>query len=202
MIRVYGRPASSSGRTHWLLEELGVPYEYNRTSTRDGQTRTPEFVAMNPSGKVPFIEDGDIKLFESIAINFYLAEKYGRSFWPTDLVERAQTYQWSLWAMTNVQPILIDIMYHTALLPEPERDPKQAEKGRGWMIPYLKVIDGGLRGKEYLVANRFGVADINAGSVINMAPFVGCPLDAHADVAAWLARLKARPAYQRAASAG
>jgi glutathione S-transferase len=202
MIRFYGAPASSAGRTHWLLEELGIPYEYKPINTRAGQTKPPEFLALNPTGKVPFIEDGDLKLFESVAINFYLAEKYGPSLWSSDPGERAHIYQWSLWAMTNVQPILIDIMYHTALLPENERDPKQAEKGRGWMVPYLKILDGGLRDKEYLVGGRFTVADVNAASVINIAPFVGCPLDPYPATAAWMARLKARPAYKRAASAG
>jgi len=201
MIRFYGAPASSAGRTHWLLEELGIPYEYKRISTRAEQPKPPEFLAMNPTGKVPFIEDGDVKLFESIAINFYLAEKYGPSLWSSDLGERGQIYQWSLWAMTNVQPILLDIMYHTALLPEAERDPQHAEKARGWMVPYLKILDGALRGKMYLVAGRFSVADINAGSVINLAPFLGCPLDSYPSAAGWLARLKARPAYKLAASA-
>jgi len=96
MIHFFGSPASSAGRTHWLLEELHVPYEYQRVSTRDGQTRTPEFLAMNPSGKIPFLRDGDIKLFESVAINFYLAEKYGAALWASALPERALLYQWSL----------------------------------------------------------------------------------------------------------
>lgn len=69
------------------------------------------------------------------------------------------------------------------------------------MIPYLKILDGALRGKEYLVAGKFSVADVNAASVINMAPFLGVPLDSYPSVATWLARLKARPAYKRAASA-
>jgi glutathione S-transferase len=70
------------------------------------------------------------------------------------------------------------------------------------MVPYLKIIDGGLRDKEYLVGGRFTVADVNAASVINLAPAVGCPLDPYPATAAWLGRLKARPAYKRAASAG
>src|SRR3954462_4458911 len=101
MIQFSGSPASSAGRTHWLLEELGVPYEYRRGSARDGGTRTPEFLALNPSGKIPFLVDGEFKLFESIAINFYLAEKYGASLWPDDSARRALVYQWSLWAITN-----------------------------------------------------------------------------------------------------
>jgi len=199
MIRFYGAPRSSAGRTHWLLEELGIPYEYRNMD--GGKTRSPEFLALNPSGKVPFIEDGDLTLFESVAINFYLAEKYGGELWPADIRERALICQWSMWAMTNVQPILIDIMYHVALLPEAERDPKKAEQGREWMKPYLKVLEGGLVEHEYLVGGKFGIADIIVASVINLARPLGVALDEYPRTAAWLARLKERPAYRRAAAA-
>jgi glutathione S-transferase len=202
MIRFYGAPASSAGRTHWMLEEIGVPYEYKRMTARTGETQTPEFLAMNPAGTVPFVEDGDLKLFESIAINFYLAEKYAPALWPGDAAERARIYQWSLWAITNVQPVLMDIMNHMAILPEADRSAKVAVRAKEAAPSFLAVIEKALHGKEYLVANQFSVADVNAGSVINLAPAVGCSLDAYPSTAAWLARLKARPAYKRVAAGG
>jgi glutathione S-transferase len=200
MIRFFGSPASSAGRTHWLLEELQIPYEYTRINVREGQTRTPEFLAMNPSGKVPFLQDGDIKLFESVAINFYLAEKYGVSLWASALSERAQIYQWSLWAVATLQPVMLDIMYHSALLPKAERDPRVVERARADMPRYLQTLETSLKDKQYLVNDTFCVADINAGSVVNIAPAVGFSLDAYPTTKAWLQRLKGRPAYQKAAS--
>ena len=202
MIRFYGSPTSSTGRSHWLLEELGIPYEYTRINIRDGQTGTPEFLALNPAGTVPFLEDGDVKLFESVAINFYLAEKYAPSLWSSGLPERAQIYQWSLWAITNLQPILMDIMNHAALLPEPERNPKVAEKARAKVPRYLEMVEAALGEKQYLVGDTFSVADINVASVVNLAPAVGHSLDAHPLLKAWLHRLKERPAYKRVAAAG
>ena len=78
MIQFYGSPASSAGRTHWFSKKLGVPYEYRRADARDGGTRTPEFLALNPSGKIPFLVDGEFKLFESIAIDFIWPKNMGR----------------------------------------------------------------------------------------------------------------------------
>ena len=200
MIRFFGSPASSAGRTHWLLEELQVPYEYQRVNVREGQTRTPEFLAMNPSGNVPFLQDDDIKLFESVAINFYLAQKYGGSLWASALPERALMYQWSLWAVATLQPVVMDIMYHSAILPEAQRDPRVVERARANLPRYLQTLETSLTDKQYLVSDTFSVADINAASVVNLAPAVGFSLDAYPVSKAWLQRLKARPAYQKAAS--
>ena len=200
MIHFYGSPNSSAGRTHWLLEELHTPYEYQRVSTRDGQTRTPEFLAMNPSGQVPFLRDGDIELFESVAINFYLAEKYGGALWASDLRDRALIYQWSLWGLSTLQPLVMDIMNHLAILPEAERDPRVAARARASLPRYLQLLETSLDGRHYLVRDTFTVADINAGSVLNIVPAVGFPLDPYPSTKEWLHRLKARPAYQKAAS--
>ena len=202
MIRFFGSPASSAGRTHWLLEELQVPYDYQRMNTREGQTRTPEFLAMNPSGHVPFLQDGDIKLFESVAINFYLAEKYGGSLWASALPERALIYQWSLWAVATLQPVVMDIMYHSAILPEPQRDARVVERARSNLPRYLQTLETSLEDNQYLVSDTFSVADINAGSVVNIAPAVGFSLDPYPVSKAWLQRLKGRPAYQKAAASG
>ncbi len=112
MIRIYGTPMTRAIRPLWLLEELGVPYELVRTDFAGGATRTTEFLKINPNGHVPALVDGDLVLFESMAINLYLAEKYGKgTLWPGSEHDRAQTVQWSFWAITECEAYLFDALF-------------------------------------------------------------------------------------------
>jgi glutathione S-transferase len=197
MIEFYGSPMSSSGRTHWMLEECDVEYEYHRVDTRDGSTRTPEFRAIDPFGTVPYIVDGEMRLAESIAINLYLAERYKPALMGADIRERALIWQWSLWGITSVQPNALRVMMHRALLPEDQRDPKIAEEATARVESLLAILEGQLQG-EFLVGDRFTAADVNCGSTVNLAARVGLGGD-KPRVQAWLAGLRERPAYQRAA---
>jgi glutathione S-transferase len=197
MIVFYGSPMSSAGRTHWMLEEVGVPYDYRRLSIRAGDTKKPDFLAINPGGKIPCIQDGDLLLTESMAINFYLAEKYGKGLMPADLVERAHVYEWSFWAISNVQPLLITVLQHVMILPEAERSPQAADAARQQVVPYVEVLNTTLEDREYLVANRFTVADLNAASVVGLSAMTGVDLGRFANVQAWLGRVQSRPAFAK-----
>ena len=197
MIIFYGSPMSSAGRTHWMLEEVGVPYEYRRLSVRAGDTKQPAFLAVNPGGKIPCIQDGDLTLTESMAINFYLAEKYATALMPADVGERARVYQWSFWAISNVQPLLLTILQNTMIRPESERDPAAVDAARSQIGPYLDLLDASLKGHDYLVGGRFTVADLNTASVISLAPMVGVDLSRYAHTQAWLDRVQARPAFAK-----
>jgi glutathione S-transferase len=197
MIVFYGSPMSSAGRTHWMLEEVGVPYDYKRISLRDGDNKKPEFLKVSPGGKIPCLVDGNVTLTESMAINFYLAEKYGKGLMPTDAVERAHVYEWSFWSITNVQPLFLAILLNTMIRPEAERDAKAVDAARQQIPPYLDFLNRALQGKEYLVGNRFTVADLNAASVIGLGSFVGVDFSAYANVQAWSNRLQGRPAFAK-----
>ena len=100
MIRIYGKPRSRTFRCLWMAEETGVPYENVKTEFDRGEARTPEFLRINPNGHVPALEDGDVRLFESLAINLYLARRYGGALWPRDVADEGRVFQWSIWAMT------------------------------------------------------------------------------------------------------
>jgi glutathione S-transferase len=200
MIEFYGAPASSAGRTHLLLEEIGVPYNYHRVNLREPGVKQ-EFLAINPAGRVPFLIDGDVRLQESIAINFYLAEKYAPQLWSSDLATRAQIYSWSLWAMTNLQPEVMRVARHVMFFPAEHRSAYETEAAKANTQKLLDELERGLAGAPFLVGGALTVADINVASVVNLAAaFQAGTLGAQTKV--WLDALKARPSWQKIAKLG
>jgi len=198
MIHFYGAPMSSAGRTHWMLEEVGVAYEYHRVNLRDDAGRAA-YRAINPSGKVPFIVDGDFRMTESAAINFYLAETYKPALIPAGPHGRFKALEWTLWVMTNLQPEAIDVMLHSTLLPAEKRNADTAASAKQTaqaLIDYLETQIG-----AFVVGDALSVADVNVGSVVNLALRIGAAT-AGPKVTAWIEMLRARPGYQKVASGG
>jgi glutathione S-transferase len=200
MIIFYGSPRSSATRSRWLLEELGVPYEYRRVDTsKPRPERGADLLAVSPMAKVPALVDGDVRIIESAAINLYLAEKYAAgTLGPRDERERAEMMQWSVWGFANVMPLLIAVLYHTALLPEAERRAEEVKNNREWSAQYLSILEPLLAKGEWLVGRRFSCADVTLGSIVDMADGLGVELTPA--VKGWLERLRARPAYRRASA--
>ena len=194
MIEIYGSPMSSAARCLWLLEEIGVPYKKTEINLRDPEARAKYTSEVFSGGKVPYFIDGDVRLFESMAINSYLVAKYKPELLPSDLHGRALVDQWSYWAISNLQPEALKMMFHTVYLPEDQRNPKEVEAGRTGAARYLAQLEDELTG-EYLVGGRFTLADLNCASVVNLAPRAG--LETGPRTTAWLSRLHARPAFQK-----
>ena len=195
MIELYGSPKSSSGRSRWMIEEVGVPYEYKRVDVYRGGPSVDALREIYPPALVPVLRDGELLLVESIAINFYLAEKYRPELFASDVTERAQIYQWSLSAITNLQPHVLTIMFQAM---KPGSDDTAAKAARVKVDGLLAQLDAALAGHEYLVADRFTVADVNAGSVVNIAFALDMLKDAHPNVLTWMQGLRSRPAFARA----
>ena len=200
MIHFYGSPMSSAGRTHVMLEEAGVPYEYHRVNTRDPAQKAA-YKQVNPSGKVPFLVDGDLKIPESVAINFYVAEKYAPQLWAATAEDRARIWSWSLWAITNLQQEVLRVLHHTMFLPAEKRSPHEVEDGKKNAQRFLDELEAQLPQSGFLVDHRYTVADLNVASVVNLATALGAG-SLGARTKAWLDAAKARPAWAKAAAAG
>ncbi len=198
MIKLYGVPMSRAARSLWMLEELGVPYENVPTHFATGDTHKPEYLALNPNGHIPTLQDGELVLWESLAINLYLARRYEKGLWPQSIADEGRAYQWSLWAMTELEAPLLAYLMHTALLPKDQRNPAKAAEALTQLAKPLEVLEGALAGRSVLVGEAFGVADLNVASVLSWARMVRLDLSKWPRVDAWLGRCLERPAAKRA----
>ena len=196
MIKLYGIPRSRAMRPLWMLEELGLPYEQVKVSFVN-DTRKPEFLRLNPNGHIPVLQDGDLVLWESLAINLYLARKYDKGLWPKRVEDEGRAFQWSLWSMTELEEPVLTALLHRLVFPEDQRDPKKAADAAERFKQPLGVLDGALAGRDYLLGSAFTVADLNAAAVLSWAPLAGLDLSGARNAQSWLGRCTARPAFAR-----
>ena len=126
---------------------------------------------INPNGTIPALADDGFNLFESLAINFYLARKSGRLL-PADARGEALVLQWTLWAATECEPHIGDWYYHTQMLPPAERKPEVAADAAAKLPRRLQILDDALAGRDYLVGGEFTLADLNVAAVLFRAPAV------------------------------
>jgi len=201
MITVYGVPGSRAIRVLWLLEELGVPYENVKTNFATGDTRTPDFLRLNPNGHIPVLRDGDLVLWESLAINLYLARKFDKGLWPKHVEDEGRAYQWSVWAMTELEEPILTTLLNRVVYPEGKRDAQKADDAAARARTPLAVLDGALAGRQYLCGDGFTVADLNVSSVLVWAKMARLDLSGVPHVQGWLERCTARPALARARKA-
>jgi glutathione S-transferase len=160
-MRLYEFGPTRSIRVRWTLQELGVDFEAVSVDLAAGAHRRPEFLAINPAGKLPVLVDGDRVLTESVAIVLYLAEKYPeRGLIPRDLEERAQLYRWLLFAATELEQPLWRIARHTSLYPEPRRLPGDVALAREEFVAMAALLETHMQGRQYVVGERVTVADL------------------------------------------
>jgi len=192
-MKFYGSSRSRAARSLWALEEVGAKYEHD--TMPNTQAKTPEHLKRNPNGHIPVLEDDGHYIWESMAINLYLAEKYGKNgLWPSDILGHAAAYQWSLWGMTEVEPHLLTLLMHRVLLPADQRDEKAAQKAVDALKAPLKVLDDALKGREYLLGNTLTIADLNPASVLAWAAMLRLDMSAMPAAQAWLQKCLGREA--------
>jgi glutathione S-transferase len=198
MIQLHGIPMSRASRCMWMLEELGLRYESVPVSFV-GDAQKPEYKKLNPNGRIPTLVDDDgTVIWESMAINLYLAEKYDGGFRPKDAADRGRVLQWSFWGMTEIEPGLIEAFLHRVMLPEAQRDASLGDAGEAELQRPLAVLDAELRARPFLGGRRFSAADLNVASVLAIAPMSRVDLTKFPNVARWLAECTARPAAKQA----
>jgi glutathione S-transferase len=197
MLQLYGNPRSRAMRCLWMLEEMGEPYQLIEKSTRADDLQSAEYLRLNPNARIPTLVDGDVVLWESMAINLYLAQKYEGPMRCAGPEVLGLAAQWSFWAILEMEALLLDLLQHRALLPEFARDASCAERDELLLRKPLSVLNDVLAGREYLVGNSFTVADLNVASILVWGKMSRLVLSAHPQVTRWLDGCLARSAYGR-----
>jgi glutathione S-transferase len=196
-LRIYGIARTRAFRALWVAMELGLDFEHLPIEIGDAGARSPEFLAINPNGRLPFIVDGGFGLFESLAITLYLAKKHGLgTLYPTALEDEAKAWQWSFWAIAEVDRGVNIWSLHAVRLPPAERDAALREEALKVIARPFKVLDTAVAKQPYLLGADFTVADLNVAAVISRA--VDMDLSAVPHLKAWLARCFDRPAARAA----
>jgi glutathione S-transferase len=192
-LRIYGIARTRAFRVLWMAAELGLPYEHLPIEIGEAGARAPEFLAINPNGRLPFIVDGDFVLFESLAITLYLAKKHSPGkLYPATLEGEARAWQWSFWAISEVdRGVNIWSLHAVRLLPA-ERDAAKRDEALKVIAAPFQVLDAALAAQPYLIGDDFTVADLNVAAIISRA--IDMDLSAVPNLKAWLTRCLERPA--------
>ena len=202
MLTLYHAAQSRSIRPRWVLEELGVPYRVVRIDLAAQDHKKPEYLRVNPNGTVPTLVDDDVAIFESAAICQYLADKFPDKHLapPLGSPERGLYYQWNHYAMAALEQPIIVIFQHTVNLPEAERIPRVAASARQALAPVLDVLERTLAGREFILGEQLTVADVMVGSTLWWGQMMSLLGEARSNTGAYVQRLGARPAFQRASA--
>ena len=192
MMKLYWSPRSRSFSSLWLMEETGQPYERVLTDISTGAQKTPEFLAINPMGKVPALSDGDATLAEAAAICAYVTERYPQAKLappPGDPL-RAKYLYWLFFAPGCIEPAMVQVATKI------EMNPVAAGWGNAQLV--FDVLDAALAKGPWILGEPFSAADIAIGSGLNFAVRLFKMVPARPSFDAYIARCAARPAFQRA----
>jgi GST-like protein len=207
LLQLYSAPTPNGVKVSIMLEETGLPYEPHYINIGENQSHTPEFLSLNPNGKIPAIVDPDgpggkpFGLFESGAILIYLADKSAR-FLPADPARRYETIQWVMFQMGAIGPMFGQVGFFHKFAGRDYEDKRPRDRYVAESKRLLGVLEGRLDGRQWLMGDDYTIADIaTLGWVRNLITFYDArelvDYDALTHVPAWLERGLARPAVQR-----
>ena len=197
MMKLYFAPNTRAERTAWLLNELGLDYELERYKLGDKAMRSPEYLAVNPNGRVPVLDDGNVRITESTAIAQYLVARYGGCLAPpVDSPDFPVYLQWLHYAEGMLMVPMGNYVVEAILLPPDRRSEVHAKRALKLLGNLLKAVDAHLADRDYL-AGEFTAADTVTGHACMISEQIGSQLSELHNVTAYLERLKARPALQK-----
>ena len=208
MLTIYGVYRSRASRNYWLAGELGLPFasvpviqarrlDDPQASDAPLNTKSPDFLAVNPTGLIPCIDDGGFVMTESLAINLYLARKHGGPLSGRTVTEEAEMLQWTMWAATEVEPHAVKIILTLDTNAAESDQGRLAIRGAAKALKAcFKRLDMHLAATGHVVGDRFTVADLNLAEVFRYAMSQPQLFDEAPNVKAWLEACQSRPAFK------
>ncbi len=202
---LHGISSSRAFRSIWAAEEIGLDYQHVATSFRE-DSKQPGYLAINPNGRIPALvdqgEDGELKLFESMAINMYLAKKYGPELLGRGLQAEALVWQWSVWGISEIEPLQMQLVVQQFFLAQDKRDAGVIERATKGLGRPLQVLEAHLADRDYLLGDTFSLADLNLAGVMELLNMLSFDLSAWPNVCRWLEACRSRPSYAQAKAVG
>ncbi len=193
---LYWHPMSSATPIACALTDLGVPHERVKIDITTGEQRRPEYLALNPNGKVPTLTVDGAPMFEALAIELWLGERYGvaRGLWPAaGTPAQLQAYSWCTWAYVTYGAQIVRLQAARVMGTPDDAHGTAAHQA---LDQLLALLDERLAGQPWMLGDAYSLVDLSVGSVIGYSVYIGAPVDRHPHVQAWLARVQARPAMQ------
>lgn len=200
MLKVYGQYRSRAFRVIWMCKESNIPYEHvDVTINVAGATaKEPWYLDINPNARVPSIGDDGVVMWESAAINLYLAEKYASPLLPGTPQGRARMLQWAFFTSNDIEPNMISMLQHRVMFPPEKRDPAVAEAADARLQPGLKILDEQLAKTRYFGGDKWDMADFMVASVCYTFTAMKYDLSKFPKLQTWLAESIERPAAKEA----
>lgn len=201
MIRLYSSLLSpNTKRVRVIAAELGLDVEVKAVDLQKGENKTPEFLAMNPNGKVPTVEKNGRSLWESPAVLYELASERPESgLVPSGVAERAEMLRWMFWNASHLEPAIFGVAFETwfkAKLMGQAADGARVEENMRNFARYAPVLNDRLTGRRWVLGDRFTIADIALGTSVEVTKAAEIPLAPYPSVARWLDRVAARPSWK------
>lgn len=195
----YYSPQSSASPVHWALEELGIPYEKVLIDLKKGEHKKPEYLKLNPNGRVPLLVHDGVAIFESAAIQIYLGETFGvaKGLYPAPGPQRGEALKWLIWTNVTLGDAIGRVGRHLGgWSPEDERNAKAGQSAKVEAASLLGIVEAALADHDYLVGNKFSLADLHLSAWMDYARMMNIDLAPFPKLLAWVERCTARPAYK------
>jgi glutathione S-transferase len=196
----YYSPMSTSVISHWVLEELGVPYEKVKLAFNTDDMKKPEFLALNPNGKVPTLVHDGTAIFESAAITIHLGENFGveRGLFPAPGPARGEALKWIIWSNVSIGEALARYQHNISdRIPKERHNEKAAEAAKADVERLLGVLDAVLQSKKFLVGDAFSLVDAHVAAFAGYLGASGFEIATWPALDAWMKTCTARAAYGR-----